>query len=519
DFTVTGTLTSAMQTTGSHFAIVPSGVRSIHVGGNFSAENQVGVNNYTFGNNNLTIWLDGAGDQSITQGASGNNFLYSNIRVDKTSGEVSLLSNLTLSYSSGNNLVIQEGIFSLNGWDLSVTPGTITVESGGLFKRQGGETSTVPILQAGSKIVYSGDGDAAPDSFSVLSAGFMYQDLVIDSIDGTMDAFSTSGNLDVNGTFRLQNGAFIQGAADNVNIAGNVIIDTGTVYTKSSGSGVLTFDGDLTFADNTSPQQDLGRLVIGSSPDTTTLTTDLTATSLLIDTGDALITDGYEVTIAGTVDINGTLDASSGTDGNSTITVGGLWDMTGGVFTNTNSTVIFDGTMGAGTYDIISDTKSFNNLTISDTGSDAVWVLNDNLVVTNDIFVVAGTLDLAGFDATVTDQFDVDAGLRLHGDETVTAATFTIDSSTSSVQFYNGAVTATITNYAQVFHNLILGAGKTHEIATGVGNGITINGTLDSNGSSGSPSVLRSVADAGVDWELNLQGVSNLQDKVDVKRS
>ena len=84
---------------------------------------------------------------------------------------------------------------------------------------------------------------------------------------------------------------------------------SGVTFTKPTGTGTLRFDGDLIFADNTSPQQDLGRVEIDP---TTTLSTDMTASSLTIITGDTLITDGYEITLSGTMDINGTLDASNG---------------------------------------------------------------------------------------------------------------------------------------------------------------------------------------------------------------
>lgn len=178
-------------------------------------------------------------------------------------------------------------------------------------------------------------------------------------------------NIDVNGTFALSGGSFTN-TTDSLNVSGNVLITLGGTFINQNGQVIL--DGDLFFADTTSPQQDLGQLVIGSSPDTTTLTTNLTASSLMIDAADVLVTDGYNVIISGAVDINGVLNAANGTGGNTTIYVGGSWDATGGTFTSTDSTVIFTGT---NTHTIISDTKSFNNLTLN-SGLLAYWKFDES---------------------------------------------------------------------------------------------------------------------------------------------
>ena len=76
----------------------------------------------------------------------------------------------------------------------------------------------------------------------------------------------------------------------------------------------------------------------------------------------------------GNVDINDTLDASSGTDGVVDVRVRGNWDATGGTFTNTSSTVMFLGTTSALT--ITSGTTSFNNFIMND-GLVGYWPLNE----------------------------------------------------------------------------------------------------------------------------------------------
>ncbi|MBZ0166999.1 MAG: LamG domain-containing protein, partial [Candidatus Omnitrophica bacterium] len=74
--------------------------------------------------------------------------------------------------------------------------------------------------------------------------------------------------------------------------------------------------------------------------------------------------DGYELLVGNNVEVAGTLDLSSGTDGNVAMRVGGSWDAAGGVFTSTDSTVMFTGTAAA--LAITSNTNAFYNVTIND---------------------------------------------------------------------------------------------------------------------------------------------------------
>ena len=149
-------------------------------------------------------------------------------------------------------------------------------------------------------------------------------------------------------------------------------------------------------------------------------------------------------------------------------------------------------------------------------------VILTNAIVLNgtgqDLIIAAGILDLAGFDLTVDDVFTITDTLRLKGNETIITGS-TVIGGASTIIYYDNAVTAVVTALATAFFNLIFGASKVHEFATGVGNGISVAGALASDGATGTKSILRSVADAAVDWELNLTGTSSLTDNVDVKRS
>ena len=95
----------------------------------------------------------------------------------------------------------------------------------------------------------------------------------------------------------------------------------------------------------------------------------------ILNTG-SFVTDGYDMNIWGTLNIAGTLDASSGAGGNTNIYVQGSWDATGGLFTSTNSTVILTGTDTGLT--LTSSDDSFNNLIINGTtGLIGYWKLDE----------------------------------------------------------------------------------------------------------------------------------------------
>jgi len=348
DVNGTLTLTAYNQLSGS----------GITVAGNLSTASSV-----SGGGNNVAITLDGSGAQTITQTA-GRFFPGGTMTINKSSGTVTLLSNLSLTVGASQDLNVIAGTLDLNGFNLTVND-VFDVDSALML--DGGETIsavTVSVDTNQSTVIYNGSG-----TYATLRAGNAYYNLTFNG----SGSWTAASSLDVNGTFQLSSGTFTQGANINTNVAGNFTIATGSTFNRASGSGILTLDGDLYYADNTSAGQNIGRLVVGSSPDTTTLTTNLTASSLTIDPGDALITDGYDVTISGLVNIDGLLDAANGPGGNSSVYVGGSWDATGGTFTSTSSTVIFTGT---DPFSITSAGESFNNLIIND-GMVGYWKFDE----------------------------------------------------------------------------------------------------------------------------------------------
>jgi len=140
--------------------------------------------------------------------------------------------------------------------------------------------------------------------------------------------------------------------------------------------------------------------------------------------------------------------------------------------------------------------------------------LNDT---STDLTVTQGTLDLDGFDITVSRNFTVNDGLALTGAETITVGgAFTLNPAASSV-LYHGAATAVLNNLATAFFNLNLDRdtdGKT--IQTTAGTTITLNGEVTTNGTNGTPTLIRSTI-SGTQAKWNLVGTQSLLNAVDVQ--
>ena len=226
------------------------------------------------------------------------------------------------------------------------------------------------------------------------------------------DTFTLGNNLDVNNTFDVSGGTFAQGDY-TLNVAEDFTIQNGATFTKSSNGSALTLDGDLIFKDNNSTKQDMGDLFIGTSPDTTDLASDLVATSLTVQAGDVLNTNGYDVDITNDITIAGTFDATDDIETDTTeIFLGGDWANTG-TFTASDSDVTFDGTAqtisGSTTFFDFSKTEGGNNGTSETLTFEAgstqtitgTWTLtgtdiDDRIVLTSSTGASAWNVDVSG---------------------------------------------------------------------------------------------------------------------------
>ncbi|MBZ0165369.1 MAG: VCBS repeat-containing protein, partial [Candidatus Omnitrophica bacterium] len=198
--------------------------------------------------------------------------------------------------------------------------------------------------------------------------------------------------IDVNGTFTLSGGTY-NNTSTTLSVSDNFTLSSTGTFTNASGT--LLLDGDLTFTDSTSPQQNVGRVIVGSSPDVIDLASDITAVSITVNSNDTYNSNGYDMDLSGTFTINGTFDATDDIETDETlISIGrSLIVNSGAMLTADQSTMTFDGTPG--TYDLITDgTFSLYNVTIDNGGSGLTIEVEDPLDVNGDIIITNGTLDV-----------------------------------------------------------------------------------------------------------------------------
>ncbi len=276
----------------------------------------------------VTLYIDNSSDDAVTVTlGSGSTMtgvhLYRNQLVVRSDSGSVALTNAHLAVADNNADSDISAIYSMSNQDLTLVAG----------KK----------LKVWSAKSYSPGGAIRTDSIHV--DGTLNQGANILTLGQYTQSGGTfnggSSLLDINGPFVLGGGTFRHGTS-NVSISGNVRIDSSATFVASPNSSKLILDGDLTLSAPATKR--LGNLQIGTSPDTTTLLTDITVGNLTVGTGDVLITDGYEISASGSVFLHGTLTASNGTDGATTLVFSGAWiKSSAAIFTPGSSSVILDG--------------------------------------------------------------------------------------------------------------------------------------------------------------------------------
>lgn len=451
------------------------------------------------------------------------------------------------SFLGGTNTNTINGILTVNAGTYTATSGNTTVPSGNITLAAGTFThNNGTLLATGSAsrtynfnnntinhFTISGTTTASILTFSTpvtINGKLIYSAATLNLTSGTITllgdlsarglsigtanyTFSGTNNqtIDCNGTTGNIGSITINKSGGTLNVTNTPIFIKNFTYTAGTvnwGTSIAKF-GQVSTTNNpviTSNGLQFGNVeILTGTADTLTLT------------GDMIVNGTFNMNVANI--ING---SSFRLRGNITVT-----DV---AQTGTANTII-DGTTdqtitGAGT---LPGNGSAETIINKPSGS---LTLLSNISFSNlgqDLRVVKGNINLNGFNLTVRDFYRVFDKMTLKGSETITvnllttpAVTnpqFTISGTSSTIEYIDSAVVANITKHAKSFYNLNLGAGKTHEVATGAGNGITVNGSLNSNGSAASRSVLRSLANASTTWQLNLSGTSALAEKVDVKNS
>ncbi|MFH1295379.1 MAG: hypothetical protein ABIH84_02260 [bacterium] len=195
-----------------------------------------------FGGANLTVKLSGGNAQTVSQNAA--NTFACPLIINKSGNAATLNTSLTTTTEA---CTVQEGTFDING-NAFTCGSTFTIEDSGTFQFEGDETTTAPTLESGSKVIYKGNGDTNPDSYTLQE--WSYHHLTVNMTDSN-DTVTGNGIAEINvaGNLALDGGIFT--GPTLLNVTGNWNDGSGS-FTHNSGTVVLngsnqTITGTTTF--------------------------------------------------------------------------------------------------------------------------------------------------------------------------------------------------------------------------------------------------------------------------------
>ena len=335
--------------------------------------------------------------------------------------------NLTVAGATVINgaVTITTATLDANG-SFDATGGTITITGAGNLNLEGVVTSLGALSDGAGTVTYDANGDQTilkDDYYSLIAGGGAGIKTLADTVnvagDFTTDASVTTAmgannltvagltdidgtitistaTLDANGAFDATGGTITFSGAGNLNLA-STVTDLGTL---SDNFGTVTYDG----VDQEVLTDIYNNIVIGGSSGTKTLAGAITVNSnLTVSVGvtfDVTSSGDYSVSVAGSLENNGTFSAREGT-----VTFNGSDDQ---IFTPGSS--------------------SYYNIILNNAGGDdKLLTIAGNLVINNDLTLTDGTLD---FDTN-------DPDISIAGDLTIAdAAVWTKGSGTAT---FNGA--------------------------------------------------------------------------------
>jgi hypothetical protein len=286
DFIVTGNLVFSGTGDFDQFDANP---RTVTVQGNLTqSAGTIG----TF--SDLTFRFTGSGAQTIQQ--SGTFTFRATVTVDKTAGQLTLLSGLTMGnsgFTTALNLANSTSVLSLNGFGLTMT--NMTFSNNGTVRLAGNESISglTQDIDSGTW-EFVGTVDSVQNTRTLLDFGATdYFNLAINADDGALDdIFQLGAALKLAGDLTLSSGTLDASASNfQINVAGNWSKTSG-VFTPRSGTVVLdgtsqTLSGATTFFNLTKQVASSVTLTFGTGASnrttvTGTLTLEGTSGNLLL---------------------------------------------------------------------------------------------------------------------------------------------------------------------------------------------------------------------------------------------
>ena len=379
-------------TIGASGIMKPDASASITVSGNWS-------NSGTFTANSDTVTFDGTGTQSVTSGGDA----FNNLTVTNSANVVTFADAFTAANFTATTPSTQ---LTFTASVTSTITGTLTMNG-----QAAGTEVRLRSLTPGTRYVINVTGGAQTVSYvNVQDSNASSNDI---TASNSIDLLNNdSGEGTPQWVFGTVTRYWVGGAAG----CGNTWVDTDCWSTTSGGSGgadapntgdTAIFDGgDTTGASLTANVSlaviDMQAAYTGGSAKldasgfdiTTTSTLDITGGELELDASSGLTVAGVLTVDSGLLDaVNGTIDANSSValSAGTLIAPSGNFNIaddfshSGGTFTNSSGTVIFDSAATA----VISGNTTFNDLTCTTAGKQLTFTAGTTQTV-------AGTLTLTG---------------------------------------------------------------------------------------------------------------------------
>lgn len=457
--TTTGTLViggnlvfnSAASTSVTAVIDMSGGAGTTRLAGNLTMTNGTGT--LTPGATS-TFEYNGSGAQSIADGSS---ISYNTLKVNKSSGTLSLTSNLTI----GGDLQVDAGTFSTSSSNYTISAIDLTLNGGSInfnssdITISGNIVNNGTSISGGNSIIFTGASKSISGTYTstfpavIITTGTL-------TLDNSVTCTSlTFANNNVANSVTISSGKTL---TVNGNVTINQASGNGVVHALNVNSGTATINGDVTFNVTANNAGRIARIV--------------TTTGTLNITGNITMTNAFAAA-------NSVIDMSGGAgtmnlSGNITVTT--LGTLTPG----TTSTVNFNGTSAQS----ISFTSliRFNNINSNNSHASGVTIAAaiTSALVTGDVRIQSGIFNNGGFGVAgaAAKTFAVSNGAAFNLSGTtgmVTGFGTKTFGATSTVNYTGTAQTVS----AETYGHLIL---STSGVKTMPGSAIAVAGNFSMTG-------------------------------------
>lgn len=386
-----------------------------------------------------------------------------------------------------------DGVLDLGGNAFGFTTGT-AVSNSGVIRLRGTETFTnVTNLDTDSgTVVYAGDGDSSPDTFTIKDFGDVdYYNLTINALDGSADTFVAESSVAVNkltvtsGKLTIDAGQTLAtiGAGATLSIgAGTTVTNNGTLSlsgttftsagTLTSGAGsTIAYAGQSNDADVSLLDLSYQNLSLNNAGTTFNVPGSLTISVNLTNTAGTLSLAGHALSVSGTFQNVGTLKLTGDQSVTTPVNAPG-------------STVEYSATSGTRA---IKD-WAYKSLTIN--GAGGTFTLAANTSVSENLAISAGRLEQGSNTLNVGGNLAIASGVAFA--KSPTGSSLTLDGSGTitdgnvakqdlgAVVIAGSSTTRTLGS-SVTLTSLTINAGETFDLA-GHNFNFSVPATVNNNG-------------------------------------